>query len=213
MLFSQASENRHFTHREISFVCFERSTKHDCSAMFVVEGTTAFCFRCKRRESPNERLGTRPASTHKHYSPLAATSRSALRCSCRNCSVRSLVQSKVTPESTANSRWRWSSMFSTSIATAANMGAPSIGSWTTRAGPRAVNARLPLPKIVSATFGCSRSRASDSRQRFNLNRNRRSPARRGAVIGMAWTSPFSVLSTAIVLSGQSGNGLRFLHCC
>jgi len=61
-------------------------------------------------------------------------------------------------------------MFSTSIATAANMGAPSIGSWTTRAGPRAVKARLPSPKIVSATFGCSRSRASDSRQRFNLKR-------------------------------------------
>ena len=76
-----------------------------------------------------------------------------------------------------------------------------------------MNARFPVAKMVSATFGCSRSRASDSRQRLNLNRIRRSPARRGAVIGMAWTSPFSVLSTAIVLSGQSGNGLRFLHCC
>ena len=32
-------------------------------------------------------------------------------------------------------------------------------------------------------------------------------------MGMAWISPFSVLSTAIVLSGHSGNGLRFLHCC
>ena len=76
-----------------------------------------------------------------------------------------------------------------------------------------MKARLPLAKIVSATFGCSRSRASDSRQRFNLNKIWRSPTRRGAVIGMAWTSPFSVLSTAIVLSGHSGNGLRFLHCC
>ena len=54
---------------------------------------------------------------------------------------------------------------------------------------------------------------SDSRQRFNLNRIRRSPTRRGAVMGMAWISPFSVLSTAIVLSGHSGKGLRFLHCC
>src|SRR4051794_19631146 len=40
-------------------------------------------------------------------------------------------------------------MFSTSIATAANAGARTIGFWTTWAGPRAVNARLPLPKIVS----------------------------------------------------------------
>ena len=85
-------------------------------------------------------------------------------------------------------------MFSTSIATAANMGAPSIGSRTTRAGPRAVKARSPLAKILSATLGCSRSRASDSRERFNLNKIWRSPTRRGAVIGMAWTSSFCVLS-------------------
>src|SRR4029077_18486970 len=89
---------------KVLFVCVERSIQHDCSAMLVVESTAAFLFRCKRCESPNERLGTRPASTDKHYPPLAATARSALRCSCRNRSVRSLVQSKVTPESTANSR-------------------------------------------------------------------------------------------------------------
>jgi len=41
----------------------------------------------------------RPASTDKHYSPLAATSRSALRCSCTNRCVRSLAQSRLTPES------------------------------------------------------------------------------------------------------------------
>jgi hypothetical protein len=75
-----------------------------------------------------------------------------------------------------------------------------------------VKARLPLAKIVSATFGCSRSRASDSRQRFNLNKIWRSPIRRGLVIGIAWTSSFCVLSTAIVFSGHSGSGLRFGYC-
>jgi hypothetical protein len=42
-LFSQAFEDRHFTEHEVLFVCFERSTKDDCSAMFVVESTAAFC--------------------------------------------------------------------------------------------------------------------------------------------------------------------------
>jgi hypothetical protein len=92
------------------------------------------------------------------YSSLAATSRSASRCSYRNRCGRSLAQSRLTPESTTNSRWR---LFPTSIATAANAGASCIGSWTTRVGPRSVNATLPLAKIVGATFGCLRSRAND----------------------------------------------------
>jgi len=105
MLIPQAGQHRYFTKRQFLFVCFERSTLRKCSTMFVVESTATFV-RYKRRESPHERLGTCPASTGKHYSPLAATSRSALMCPRRNCSVRSLVQSRLTPESMTKSRCR-----------------------------------------------------------------------------------------------------------
>src|SRR6266481_7101526 len=52
------------------------------------------CFNANRRTSALEHG---PPPTDKHYSPLAATSWSALRCSCTNRCVRSLVQSRLTP--------------------------------------------------------------------------------------------------------------------
>jgi hypothetical protein len=48
------------------FVCFERSTQHDCSVMFVVESTEAFCLGASganRRTSELERGPPRRTST------------------------------------------------------------------------------------------------------------------------------------------------------
>ena len=75
-----------------------RSTRCAKSSCYLSQGLEGRHFKDVNR------LGTWPASTDKHYSPLAATSRSALRCSCTNRCVRSLVQSRLTPESTTKSR-------------------------------------------------------------------------------------------------------------
>ena len=62
------------------------------------------------------------------YAIVSATSRRACRCSRRNRCVPSLLQSRPTPDSTAKPPVRWSSIASTSIATAANSGVTDIAS-------------------------------------------------------------------------------------
>lgn len=73
MLIPQAPQHRYFTKREILCAGFERSTQHDCFAIFIVESTSALRFRCKRRESPNERLHQKGSDNQE--APLECPSR------------------------------------------------------------------------------------------------------------------------------------------